>query len=93
MDAKSDVEKRCEKMRRKLLWGRILALGAAFWPAQGALGAARERPKSGPRQPQELRTSEARALCDALGLLGAFLYFFAILFDLNPTFYSGGSRS
>ena len=67
MDAKSDVEKRCEKMRKTWLWARILALGAAFWPAQGAFGAARDRPKSGSRRPQELGTLNLRALCDALG--------------------------
>ena len=67
MDAKSEVEKRCEKIRKKLFWARILMLLAAFWAAQGASGAARERPKSDPRWPQELGKTEDRALCDALG--------------------------
>ena len=60
MDAKSDVEKRCEKMSKKLLWARILVLLAAFWTAWGAPGASQERPKSvpralprGPKSPQD----------------------------------------
>ena len=61
------MEKRCEKMCKKLLLARILALRAAFWTVRGASGAARERFKSDPRRPQELRKVDFRGLCDALG--------------------------
>ena len=67
IDTKSDAEKRCEKMRKKWLLARILARWAAFWTAKGVPRAAQERPKSGSRRPQELRTLDLRALCDALG--------------------------
>ena len=77
MDAKSDVEKRCEKIRKKWLWARILVLLAAFWAARAAPGAAQERPKSGSRRPQELGKSEARALCDALGRSWALFLIFS----------------
>ena len=79
MDAKSNMEEGCEKLcNKKALSSKFGALGCVL-EAWGAPGASQERPKSGPRRPQELRTVEARALCDALGrswaLFGVFLRF------------------
>ena len=80
MDAKSDVEKKVQKIRQKMLGACILMLRAAFWTAQGTPGTSQERPKSGSRGPQELSTrpvGRSVMLSGALGaLLGAFLRFF-----------------
>ena len=84
MDAKSDVEKRCEKMRKTWPRARILVLLAAFWTAQGASGAARKDLKIDPKRPQELSKTEDRALCDAFGRSRALLCDFVrilLIFD------------
>ena len=82
MDAKSDMEKKVHKIRKKRLRACILALRTPFWTAQDAPGTSQERPKSGSRGPQELSTrpvGRSVMLSGALGaLLGAFLRFFVI---------------
>ena len=80
MDAKSDMEKKVLKIRKKRLRACILTLRTAVWTAQDAPGTSQERPKSGSRGPQELSkrpVGRSVMLSGALGaLLGAFLRFF-----------------
>ena len=91
MDAKSDVEKKVQKIRKKRLGACILMLWAAFWTAQGTPGTSQERPKSGSRGPQKLGTAPVGrfvTLWGALGaLLKAFLRFFVISLSFSVDFW------
>ena len=66
MDAKSDMEKRVLKIRKKRLRACIGALRTVFWTALDSSGAPRapqERLKRAPKAEQE----PGQALCNALG--------------------------
>ena len=63
MDAKSDMEKKVLKIRKKRFRACMLALRTVFWMAQDSSGTPQERLKRAPRAEQE----PGRALCNALG--------------------------
>ena len=91
MDAKSDMEKKVLKIRKKRLRACILTLRTAVWTAQDAPGTSQERPKSGSRGLQELSkrpVGRSVMLSDALGaLLKAFLRFFVISLSFLVDFW------
>ena len=70
--------KKCEK----IAFGSHFGAPGNVLDGPGASGAARERPKSGPRRPQELGAVASRALCDALGRSWA-LFCFLLRLSLN----------
>ena len=83
MDAKSDVEKKVQKIRKKRLGACILMLRAAFWTAQGTPGTSQERPKSGSRGLQKLGTTPVGRFVTLWGALGALLKAFLRLFVIS----------
>ena len=86
MDAKSDMEKKVLKIRKKRLRACILALRTAFWTVQGTPGTSQERPKSGSRGPQKLRTNSVGRFVTLWGALGALLKAFLRFFVISLSF-------